>query len=504
MATTEDTYEVPRLSTGVPGLDEILCGGLPAHHVYLVEGGPGSGKTTLSLQFLLEGVRLGEVGLYVTLSETRSELLSVAHSHGWEMDEQLIFEMAARDEGDLPEGHYTFFYPSEVELGQSTQNLTDQVEKVGAVRVVFDSLAEMQLMAREPLRYRRQIVALRNFFLKQRCTVILLDDPTTETPSNQPRSLAHGVIRLEKMMPEFGKERRRLQVMKLRGTSHRGGYHDFKIDRGGMVAFPRLIAAEHKTFYDLETVSSGVKQLDKLVGGGLEFGSSTLVTGPTGVGKTSVVISFVKAALAQGHKASLFLFDEAPKIMLDRARRLGSDLSSYIDQGTLGIHEINPGELSPGEFTHNVRLAVEQFGAEVVVVDSLDGYLAAMPEERFLILQMHELLNYLHQKGILTLLVSAQHGLMGPHNLKGDINVSYLTDNVILLRFFEAKGIIHKAISVLKSRVAENENAIREFTLGTDGMTVGEPLVDFQGILSGNPIFSGEVTDLIDRANLNG
>lgn len=485
---TTDNLGAGLVATGIEGLDDILGGGLTPHRVYLVEGNPGSGKTTLALQYLLEGARRGERGLYVTLSETREELLGVACSHGWSLDALTLCELIPSEENLLPDAQPRMFHPSEVELGETTRRVLEEVERSKPVRAVFDSLSEMRLLAQNPLRYRRQILALKQFFTGRQCTVLLLDDRTAEVTDLQLQSLAHGVVSLEHLAPAYGAERRRVRVVKMRGMHFRGGYHDFKIARGGLVVFPRLVAAEHHVPFTRAPAPSGVAALDALLGGGLDRGSSTLLMGPAGSGKSSIAMQYAVAACARGERAVLFIFDESAGTLLARSAGLGMDLKRQVEAGRVRVQQVDPVEMSPGEFAHAVRQAVERDGARVVVIDSLNGYLHAMPEERFLILQLHELLTYLGQQGVVTLLIVAQHGLLGSA-MQAPVDASYLADSVILLRYFEARGRLRRAISVVKRRGGAHEETLREFRLSAAGLHVGEPLEAFQGILTGTPFF---------------
>lgn len=478
-----------RIPTGISGLDDILGGGLTKHRVYLVEGTPGTGKTTLSLQFLLEGARRGEAGLYITLSETSEELSAVAATHGWSLEPLSLFELV--NQGDLdPEREQTILHPSEVELGETAREVMKRVEELRPSRVVFDSLSEMRLLAQNPLRYRRQILALKQFFASRDCTVLMLDDRTSDPNDLQLHSIAHGVISLEQAARDFGAERRRLRVVKMRGIKFRGGYHDFILDRGGLTVFPKLVAAEHGAEFSSKAASTGNAELDDLLGGGLMPGTNTLLSGPSGVGKTTTAMFCIRAALDRGEKATYFLFDEGIKTLLVRSKALGMDLASYIERGVLDIQQIDPAELSPGEFTSRARVAVEKSGSSFVCIDSLNAYLQAMPGEQFLLLQMHELLNYLNQSGITTMLILGQHGLVG--DMRSEIDLSYLSDTILLFRFFEAKAEVRTAISVVKSRTSSHERSIREFKLGPGGLEVGEALRDFEGVLSGLPSYKGD------------
>ena len=485
-----------RLTTGVDGLDSILYGGLPADRVYLVEGDPGTGKTTLGLQFLLEGVRRGEPTLYLTLSETKEELLAVARSHGWSMDGIYIHELIPSEESLKPEEQYTIFHPSEVELSDTTEAVLEEVERIKPQRIVFDSLSEMRLLARDPLRYRRQILALKQYFIGRRCTVLLLDERTTDTNDRNAQSIAHGVIMLEHLAQEYGAVRRRLRVIKVRGSRFRGGYHDFKIETGGLVTFPRLIAAEHHREFVREVVSSGTPELDDLLGGGLNRGSSTLFMGPAGSGKSSLAAQFAVSAAEQGEHAAIYLFDEGIGIYLARAAGIGIDLRGHMEAGRIKVQQIDSSELTPGEFAHLVRSSVERDKARVVVIDSLNGYLNAMPEERFLSVQLHELLMYLNQQGIVTMLVMAQHGVFGMA-MTSPVDVSYLTDAVLLLRYFEAEGAVRKALSVFKNRAGTHESTIREFQITPQGIRIGRALTEFQGVLTGVPTYTGKKEPLL-------
>lgn len=480
-----------RMATGVEGLDNILEGGFPANRIYLLEGEPGTGKTTLALQFLLEGVKLGEPVLYVTLSETKEELLAVADSHGWSLDGIEIYELVPSEDSLKPETQYTIFHPSEIELNETTSAVLAEVERIRPRRVVFDSLSEMRLLAREPLRFRRQILALKQYFAGQQSTVLLLDDKVTEGRRDlQVQSIAHGVVSLEHLSVEYGGERRRLRIIKLRGARYRGGYHDFNIETGGIRVFPRLIAAEHRLEFLKGSVTSDVPELDALLGGGLSRGSSTLMLGPAGSGKSSLGAQFAAAAAARGEHASIFVFDEILETYVARAAGIGTDIRSHIKDGLINLQQVDPAELAPGEFAYGVLRSVSRDNARVIVIDSLNGYLNAMPEERFLTIQMHELLTFLNQQGIVTILVMAQHGFLGS-SMATPVDVSYLADTVLMLRYFESEGAVHRAISVVKKRTGSHENTIRELKITSRGIRVGEPLMKFTGVLTGVPSYSG-------------
>jgi circadian clock protein KaiC len=486
------------LATGVEGLDDILAGGLTPHCLYLLEGVPGSGKTTLALQFLMAGVERGESVLYVTLSETEEELHDVAASHGWKLDGITIRELVASEDSLLPDEQYTMFHPSEVELGETTKAILADVERIKPTRVVFDSLSELRLLAGNPLRYRRQILALKQFFNGRDCTVLLLDDMTSTNHDLQVQSIAHGAMRLEQMFPEFGAERRRLIVLKYRGVSFRGGYHDYIIRKGGLEVYPRLVANEHRPTLILEKLASGIEELDTLLGGGIERGTSTLIVGAAGTGKSSLATQFVASAAARGDKSAVFIFDESINTLLTRSKGLGIDLQTHLDEGRVRIRQIDPAELSPGGFTHSIRLAVEEEGVSVVVIDSLNGYLNAMPEERFLVVQLHELLTYLGQAGVATLLIGAHQGLVGGQMVT-PVDASYLADAVILMRYFEAKGELHQAISVVKKRGSAHERTIREFHLESGGIRLGPALCNFHGVLTGVPSVEKPLTPSRNR-----
>jgi circadian clock protein KaiC len=482
-------------TTGIPGLDEILTGGLTENRLYLVEGVPGSGKTTLALQFLLEGVRCGESVLYVTLSETAEELHAVARSHGWTLDGIEVRELVPSEESLRPDEQYTMFHPSEVELSETTRAILADVERLKPKRVVFDSMSELRLLAGNPLRYRRQILALKQFFAGRNCTVLLLDDLTSPSLDLQVQSIAHGVVRLEQLLPEIGVERRRLLVVKFRGVHFRGGYHDYIIRRGGLQVFPRISTNGRSIRRPAgERIASGVEGIDRLLGGGLEKGTSTLLIGAPGTGKSTLAAQFVATAAAQNANSAMFIFDESMHTLLSRTDAVGIELEKHVDDGRVFIQQVDPVELSPGELAHAIRHQVDERKAQIVVIDSLNGFLNAMPEERHLIIQLHELLSYLGNAGVATILVGAHHGLIGAQ-MVAPVEASYLADAIILMRYFEAEGEVRQAISILKKRGGAHERTIREFGMDGKGIRVGEPLRNFQGVLTGVPTVRSPVLD---------
>ncbi|HVT07678.1 MAG TPA: ATPase domain-containing protein [Polyangia bacterium] len=486
-------------ATGIAGLDDILRGGFPPNRVYLVQGDPGAGKTTLGLQFLLEGVRAGDSSMYISLSESKDEVLAVAHSHGWSLDGIHMFEMQVGQQEFSDATENTLFEPSEVELREVMHRLLQEIERVKAKRVVFDSLSELRLLAQHPLRYRRQILLLKQFFSGRNCTVLFLDDRTAPEEDRQLQSIVHGVLVLEISAAEYGNERRRLRMVKIRGLQPRGGYHEFSITRGGLRVFPRLVAAEHAPVFEHEVLPSGVPALDTLLGGGVDRGTATLIMGPAGAGKSSLALQYALSAAARGEHVELFAFDERIQTLLVRARGLGMDLDGAIASGRVTVRQVDPAEMGPGEFVASVSRSVSEEETRVVVIDSLNGYLNAMPEERALALQLHELLAVLNQRGVTSFLVLAQHGLLGP-TMNTPIDVSYLADTVIMLRYFEAAGSVRKAISVIKKRSGRHEESIREFQMGSPtGISVGPPLSGFRGILTGVPVFTGGTEELMPR-----
>ncbi|MBZ9982592.1 MULTISPECIES: ATPase domain-containing protein [unclassified Mesorhizobium] len=486
------------IASGVEGLDYVLRGGYAKFRSHLVEGKPGSGKTTLGLQFLIEGARTGEKCLYITLSESKRELLSVASRHGFCLDGIEILELVPPELSLDPSQLQTLVHSSDLELGETVQAALAEIERAKPNRVVFDSLSEIRLLSQGSLRYRRQVLALKSFFLLHNATVLLLDDLTAEHDDLNLHSISHGVIRLEQLSPVYGGERRRLRVIKMRGVQIRGGYHDFVIRPGGVTVFPRLVAAEHNVVEDARPALSNTS-IDVLAGGGLQRGTSTLLIGPSGVGKSTIACAYCHAALQRGETALVLLFDETKRIFMARASSLGMSLQKFVEDGALLLEQIDPAELSPGELSGRIQFAIERLNARMVVIDSLTGYLNAMSEEQHLVLQMHEILTYLNHKGVVTILVLANHGLVG--QIEVPVDVTYLCDSVMLLRFFESAGRLRRAISVVKKRVGQHEDTIREFSIRTDGLAVSEPLQDFRGILTGVPFFDGKRGDLLDQGS---
>ncbi len=486
-------------ATGVAGLDEILSGGLERDRVYLLEGSPGTGKTTAALSFLMTGAALGETCLYISLSETDEELRASAASHGWSLDGITIFELAPPESLLDEQQQQSLLYSSDLELGETTRMIFERVEALKPDRVVIDSLSEIRLLAQGSLRYRRQVLALKHYFAKHGATVLMLDDLTTDILDKTVHSVAHGVIRLEELAPEYGAERRRVRIIKYRGRRFRGGYHDFNIKTGGLEVYPRLVAAEHRTPFERGRTTSGITGLDALLGGGVEHGSSALILGPAGAGKSLFAIHFACAAVRRGEKAALFIFDEELGLLFDRMLGLGMDLEAMRKQGNLIIEQIDAAELSPGEFTARVRACVDKQNIKTVVVDSLNGYQASMPEENFLVLHIHELLQYLNRQGATTFLTVAQHGLVG--EMKAPVDVTYLADTVVLLRYFEALGSVRRAVSVIKKRAGQHEKTIREYEIDNRGLSLGEPLDGFQGVLRGAPNFVGRGSGLMGDAS---
>jgi circadian clock protein KaiC len=485
--------------TGIPGLDSILGGGLAKGHVFLLEGNPGTGKTTIALSFLLEGEKQGEAGLYITLSETENELRMGAASHGWEIGAAItVLELVPPESLLDPDQQQSLLYSSDLELGETTRIILDKFESVRPKRIVLDSLSEIRLLAQSSLRYRRQILALKHYFARSGATVLLLDDLTAEAADRTVHSVVHGVVHVEELAPEYGGDRRRIRVTKYRGTAYRGGYHDMNIRTGAVEVYPRLVAQEHRTDFDRRLLTSGISELDDLLGGGVDQGSSTLVLGPSGSGKTLVAIQFVMSAIARGEKAAIFLFDEELGLLLKRVKAMNIDLQAEVDRGHLYMEQLDAAALSPGEFSHRVQRHVGESRAKTVVIDSLNGYQAAMPAENSLILHMHELLQFLNRQGATTFLTIAQHGLVG--DMKSPVDITYLADSVILLRYFEAFGRMRRAVSVVKKRTGRHEDTIREYRISGTGLSIGAPLSDFQGVLRGVPVFIGKNPDALMTA----
>jgi circadian clock protein KaiC len=487
-----------RVKTGISGLDDILGGGLPARRLYLIQGQPGSGKTTLALQFLLEGARNGEKVLYISLSETREEVEEVAHSHGWSLDGVEIVELSAIEKQLSASAQNTLFHASEVELTETTKLLLEAVDKVRPTRCAFDSLSELRLLSQDALRYRRQILSFKQYFAGRNCTTLLLDDSSTEGSDSHVLSLAHGVVVLQQLAPEYGAARRRLNLQKVRGSTYRGGYHDYVIDTGGIKVFPRLVAAEHHRNFVNDSVSSGLAGLDQLLGGGLQRGTTTLFSGPPGSGKSNLALTYATNAALKGEKVAIYTFDESLPVLFARAAGLGFGLDQLVEKGTVAVTQVDPAELSPGEWTSRIRSAVEEEGAKVVYIDSLNGYLHSMAEERYVNLQLHELLTYLNQQGIVTMVVVAPSGMLG--QMTSPIDVTYLADTVLMFRFFEAEGAVHKALSVIKKRTGRHEDTIRELFIEKAGIRIGPPLDAFRGVLTGVPVLADKKQERRRRA----
>jgi circadian clock protein KaiC len=490
-------FSDPRLSTGISGLDNVLHGGLPMGHVYLIEGDPGAGKTTLGMQFLLQGIAHDEKVLFVTLAESKGELEKVAASHGFDISKIDLFEVSPPELAGRGAEQYTVFHPAEVELADVMQSILDRVEKSQAARIVIDSMSEIRMLARDPLRYRRQVLTLKQFFVGKKATVLLLDDRTGDRQDLQLQSISHGVIRLENLRRDYGVTRRQLEALKVRASQFREGVHDYVIRKGGLEVFPRLISSEHKARkLDMQNLESGLDELDKLFGGGVPTGSTTLLIGPAGVGKSTIASKFLDTAAARGQNGVLFSSDETLDSLLTRCRGLGIALETHIKNKTVHVSEMEAANMSPGEFIHHIRRQVEERQVKVVVVDSLNGLLNAMQEERMLMVHLHELLSYLNHKEVTTFMVLAQSGVIG-NQMRSPIDVSYIADNVLLFRYFEAEGAVRQAVSVVKRRNGRHERTIRELRMSSNGIEIGEPLKQFQGVLTGVPTYIGDKKPLL-------
>lgn len=494
--TNTEAISPDKISTGIEGLDYILKGGLPVNRLYLVQGNPGTGKTTIGLQFLLEGERKGEKGLYITLSESKEELLSVGLSHGWKLDVLNIYDLTVSGDSLTDDSRYTVFHPAEVELDETTKAVLAEVERVNPARVVFDSLSEMRMLASESLRFRRQILALKQYFIGKKCTVMLLDDRTSDANDRQLESIAHGVINLEYVPSDYGKQRHSMRVIKMRGVKFQSGAHDFNIETGGIMVFPRLGAPILKDKIVTGKITSNINDMEQLLGG-LDYGTSTILTGPAGIGKSTLAMMYSYTAAENGIRSALYLFDESVETLYKRTDALGMDVKKYVEADLIHIRQIQLAELTPGELSHLISQDVEKNDTRIVLIDSVNGYLMSTPQERFLTMQFHELLSYLNRRGIVSLLVVGQYGLIG--NMHSPIDLSYLADTVVLLRYFEAQGEVRQAISVLKKRTGKHERTIREFRIDTGGIQLGRPLSEFHGVLTGVPVYHGKDGELMEK-----
>jgi len=492
------TLPHPKISTGVAGLDQILGGGLPANHLYILEGDSGAGKTTLATQFLLEGKRHGETTLWCTLSETEHQLQTTARSHGWDLTGVEVCNLTLSEASLRAESEYSFFSPADIELNDVIKAVMEVVERVQPSRLVFDPFSDVRLLAQDPLRYRRQVLSLREFFAGRRCTVLLVQElprGAVAATDGSAEGVVQGVLSLHQAVPEYGGKRRRLNIHKMRGVNFRDGYHDVSIETGGLVVYPRLIASEHVNTFTQETISSGIPELDSVLGGGLNRGTSLLAIGPAGVGKSTLASQFAVAALARGERAAFFLFDETTRAFLARSGALDMGLEDHVSQGRARLHQVDPAAFTPGEFAHLVQHSVEDEDATLVVIDSLSGYLNGMPDEHFLSMHLHELLTYLSYRNVLTILTMNEHGFVG-NRLRASVDVSYLADAAVLLRYFEAFGGVRRSIAVVKRRMGPHEVLIREMTIAPPGIHIGAPLQEFQGVLTGNPSYTGRAEAL--------
>jgi circadian clock protein KaiC len=493
------------IPTGIDGLDEVLKGGFARTGFYLVQGDPGSGKTTLALQYVRGRIKAGETCLYVSLTETRKDLERAATSHGWTLEGIHICDLSRTPANIRGDTQVSVFHPSETDLGETTQAVIAEVDQLNPTHVVFDGLAELRLMSGDALRYRRQLLSLKAYFEDKKITVLCLDDRTFQMGEIQPESLVGGNIILERYLPEYGRARRRLFVTKVRGSEFREGYHDYDLlDGAGMVVHPRLVASDHHDRFSQEVSCSGVRNLDTMLGDGLSAGTTTLLLGPAGVGKSTVAMLYVTEALKRKQKAAVFVFDEVLGTMIERAEKLciakPGGIRAFINEGLLHAQQVDPAEMSAGAFSYHVRRAVEK-GARFVVIDSLNGYLNAMPEERNLTTHLHEMFSFLNQRGVTTIIVVAQHGMiLGQQKNVGEFDVSYLADTVLLFRYFEADAEIRQALSVFKKRTGPHERTIRQLTISSTGVSVGEPLRGFSGIMTGVPEYRGDLTLKPDSA----
>lgn len=489
----QHSFKTKQAATGIGGLDDVLNGGLERGRVFLLEGNPGTGKTTIATQFLMAGAQIGERCLYVTLSESENEFVSCANAHGWDISGIEVFELVPPENLLDENQQQSLLYSSDLELGETTKRIIEVFARVQPHRIVLDSLSEIRLLAQSSLRYRRQILSLKHYFARHSATVLLLDDLTADSGDKTVHSLAHGVVRLEEVAPDYGPQRRRLRVAKYRGRKYRGGFHDFRILTGGVRVFPRLVSAEHRTNFEPHMLKSNSPKLDALLGGGIDQGSSVLLLGPAGTGKSLLALTFVQTAIDRGENVAMFVFDEELNLLIKRAKALGIDLKSIMQSGRLAIEQVDASEMTPGELAERVRQSVEEFGAKTVVIDSLNGYQASMPGESALILHLHEILQYLNRQGTTSFLTVAVHGLIG--DMKTPVDITYIADTVVLLRYFEANGRVRRAISVIKKRTGPHEDTIREYRIDSSGITLGEPLTNFQGVLRGVPVMIGSNTD---------